>query len=180
MEPLTTVSHHNSFYFHFIVTCNPGVPVFNCKTVPRICLGRKEGSALAMASVESLKRMPFAPSSREALIIRCKKIMDEGPSGDLPGSGPWRHPVIDSRKSLPVSRGRQEAPVTNTWHKCQALSADCVGFFSIGRTSHSEVWSFFDDDLNRKGTMDQDSWEHWHERHAYEYRTLSSGKILRP
>mmetsp|Transcript_7846 Transcript_7846/g.15429 ORF Transcript_7846/g.15429 Transcript_7846/m.15429 type:complete len:167 (-) Transcript_7846:141-641(-) len=100
---------------------------------------------------EGLKRMPYAASSRQAVISRLQNIIDQGTSRPLhmPRSGPWRHRMPNQRKMLPVYRGR---------------------------TDHADVWQLPDPDAPRRCMMDVESWEDWHGRRAStEIRCLSSG-----
>jgi len=100
---------------------------------------------------EGLNRMPYAASSRMAVIARLNKIVELGSDRPIhmPRSGPWKHRIPNQRKMLPVY---------------------------TGRTEHRDVWNLPDESAPRRSTMDNDTWEEWHGRRAScEIRALSSG-----
>eukprot|EP00282_Hemiselmis_andersenii_P023618 CAMPEP_0172015948 /NCGR_PEP_ID=MMETSP1041-20130122/10745_1 /TAXON_ID=464988 /ORGANISM="Hemiselmis andersenii, Strain CCMP439" /LENGTH=158 /DNA_ID=CAMNT_0012670829 /DNA_START=38 /DNA_END=514 /DNA_ORIENTATION=- len=95
--------------------------------------------------------MPYAASSRMAVIARLNKIVELGSDRPIhmPRSGPWKHRIPNQRKMLPVY---------------------------TGRTEHRDVWNLPDESAPRRSTMDNDTWEEWHGRRAScEIRALSSG-----
>lgn len=90
-----------------------------------------------------LSRTPFAPSSTQATVNRCKAILygNKMLEMDLPRSGPWKHAMM----------------------KPHAIPA------YLGRTRHRDTWRVGLPDSRPstgRGEMSRTEWEDWHMRRA--------------
>jgi hypothetical protein len=100
----------------------------------------------------TLKHLPFAPSSRAALVQRCQ-LMLQRPPCNMPRSGPWAHEVTNPKQVLPPC---------------------------LGRTQHRDVWHVNEPEPSSLGyVLSHEEWESWHLRHSEQQRKTNSGMSWR-